>query len=135
MNRNAKRGLRQSGPSSENAHGGASTATVAHAPDNAKTEAETIADYWRAAKAHYQRGDYVDYGSDDWKALPIDDPRKMAGLVAFAELWRRYNPEIAEDFNRQLAHPEPLWQRATPDAYAIVARQTLARQQHRREAA
>lgn len=107
--------------------------------DNAHPDidpAEVIRDYWAAAKQHYQSGDYVDYGSDDWKALPLDDPRKMAGLVAFAELWRRYNPEIAEDFNRQLAHPEPLWQRATDDAYATVARQILAQQQQqRREAA
>lgn len=99
----------------ESARGGAGP-KLPHASDNAKAEtdeAAVIRDYWAAAKRHYQRGDYVDYGSDDWKALPIEDPRKMAGLVAFAELWRRYNPEIAEDLNRRLRAPEPLWQRPT----------------------
>ncbi|NED31965.1 hypothetical protein [Streptomyces sp. SID8499] len=88
--------------------------------------------YWAAAKRSYQNGQYADYGSPDWCALPLEDPRKMAGMVAFAELWRRYGDEIAEDLNRQLAHPEPLWQRATPEAFAKVARQF---QQQRREAA
>lgn len=94
----------------------AAAASLAHASDTAKAETDEVAivrDYWATAKRHYQRGDYVDYGSPDWCALPIEDPRKMAGLVAFAELWRRYNPEIAADFNRQLRTPEPLWQRPT----------------------
>lgn len=94
----------------------AAVAKVPHASDNAKAETDdtaAIRDYWQAAKACYQRGDYVDYGSPDWCALPIEDPRKMAGLVAFAELWRRYNPEIAADLNRQLRTPEPLWMRPT----------------------
>jgi len=115
MNRNAKRGLHQSGPSSKS-NAAAALPKVAHASDIAQPEvdeAAVIADYWQAAKARYQRGDYVDYGSDDWKALDLEDPRKMAGLVAFAELWRRYNPEIAEDLNRRLRAPEPLWQRPT----------------------
>lgn len=94
----------------------AADAKVPHASDNAKAEtdeAAVIADYWQAAKARYQRGDYVDYGSDDWKALDLEDPRKMAGLVAFAQLWLKYGDEIAADLNRQLRAPEPLWQRPT----------------------
>lgn len=91
--------------------------------------------YWATAKARYQRGDYVDYGSPDWCALDIDDPRKMAGMVAFAELWRRYNPEIAEDFNRQLAHPEPLWQRATTEACDLAFRQIRAKHERSRKEA
>ncbi|HEY9372192.1 hypothetical protein [Streptomyces sp.] len=113
---------------------------VAHTSDTAKAEtdeAAVIADYWQAAKARYKRGDYVDYGSDDWKALPIEDPRKMAGLVAFAELWRRYNPEIADDFNRQLRAPEPLWQRPTLAELNQAHADMLARNRHssRKEAA
>jgi hypothetical protein len=92
-----------------------------------------IRDYWAAAKRHYQRGDYVDYGTPDWCALPIEDPRKMAGLVAFAELWRRYNPEIAEDFNRTLRAPHELTHRATTEACEAAFR-SLANQR-RKEAA
>ncbi|WP_405671491.1 hypothetical protein OG848_08255 [Streptomyces canus] len=100
-------------------------------------ETAAVRDYWHAAKARYQRGDYVDYGSDDWKALPIEDPRKMAGLVAFAEMWRKYNPEIAEDLNRRLRAPEPLWQRPTLAELNQAHNDMLARNRRepRREAA
>ncbi|MGW5210018.1 hypothetical protein ACWEQO_02050 [Streptomyces sp. NPDC004051] len=134
MTRNAKKGLLHTGPSQEDsAAGGKSAPTVAQAKPETEPDA-ILRDYWAAAKARYKRGDYVDYGSDDWCALPLEDPRKMAGLVAFAEMWRKYNPEIADDLNRQLTHPEPLWQRATPEAFTTVARQ-MAAQQQRREAA
>ncbi|MFJ6846406.1 hypothetical protein ACIQRE_27505 [Streptomyces griseoluteus] len=135
MNRHAKRGLRVTGPSSkDSAAGGRPSVTV---PD-AKPETEAtavIADYWADAKRRYQRGDYVDYGSDDWKALPIEDPRKMAGLVAFAQMWLRYGDEIAADLNRQLTTPEPLWQRATTEACDTAWRQLLAKQQRTRKEA
>jgi anti-sigma factor ChrR (cupin superfamily) len=142
MNRYAKRGLLESGPSPKDQAAAASRSArkVPHASDTAKAETDetaAIRDYWQAAKARYQRGDYVDYGSDDWKALPVEDPRKMAGLVAFAQLWLRYGDEIAADLNRQLRAPEPLWQRPTlaelNQAHAdMLAR---ARRSNRKEAA
>lgn len=139
MTRDAKKGLLMTGPSPE------SNAVVAdlsmpQATDTAKAETDETAiirDYWQAAKARYLRGDYVDYGSPDWCALDIEDPRKMAGLVAFAELWRRYNPEIAADLNRQLRTPEPLWQRPTIAELDQVHNDMLARNRRssRKEAA
>lgn len=87
--------------------------------------------YWQAAKRAYKRGDYADYGSADWCALDLDDPRKMAGLVAFAQMWWKYGDEIAEDLNRQLANPEPLWARATPEALDGAVRDLRAKQQRR----
>ncbi|WP_062189056.1 hypothetical protein [Streptomyces sp. AVP053U2] len=98
-------------------------------------ETAVIRDYWQSAKKRYQRGDYVDYGSPDWCALPLEDPRKMAGLVAFAQMWLKYGDEIADDLNRQLATPEALWQRATSDAFTKVARQMAAQQQRTRKEA
>lgn len=87
---------------------------VAQATDNAQPEVEEILrDYWQAAKACYQRGDYVDYASADWCALPIEDPRKMAGLVAFAENWRKYHLDIADELNDALKPHPPIWQRPT----------------------
>jgi hypothetical protein len=103
---------------------------------SAETEpAAIIADYWQAAKARYKRGDFPDYGSDDWKALDLEDPRKMAGLVAFAQLWLRYGDEIADDLNRQLRAPYELVHHATPEACAQAFRDMAAQQQHRRREA
>lgn len=122
--------------------GGRRESAVGAKPTVSQVKPETepdaiLRDYWQAAKARYQRGDYVDYGSPDWCALPLEDPRKMAGLVAFAELWRKYNPEIADDLNRQLNYPEPLWMRPTlaerDQAYADIV--TRNRRGPRREAA
>lgn len=111
---------------------------VPHASDAAKAETDetaAIRDYWAAAKKLYQRGDYADYGSPEWCALDIEDPRKMAGLVAFAQMWLRYGDEIADDLNRQLRAPQELWHRATPEACAKAFRDMAAQQQRRKEAA
>lgn len=97
--------------------------------------AVVIADYWQAAKARYQRGDYVDYGSDDWKALPLEDPRKMAGLVAFAQMWLRYGDEIADNLHQTLRAPHELVHRATTEACATAIRQIHAKQAHNRKEA
>ncbi len=119
---------------------GEAASTVPQASDKTRQGVETepaaiIADYWQAAKARYKRGDFPDYGSDDWKALPLEDPRKMAGLVAFAQMWWKYGDEIADDLTRQLQAPQELWQRATTEACDKAFRQILAQQQHRKEAA
>lgn len=119
------------------ARGGAAS-IVPQPSDTARAEVDetaVIRDYWQAAKARYRRGDFPDYGSDDWKALDLEDPRKMAGLVAFAQMWLRYGDEIADDLNRRLQAPQELWQRATPEACAQAFQQMAAQQQYRREAA
>lgn len=135
MNRYAKRGLPVTGPSSkDSAAGGRRASTVPHAKPETEPAA-IIADYWAAAKARYKRGDYPDYGSPDWCALPLEDPRKMAGLVAFAQMWLKFGDEIADDLNRQLTHPEPLWQRATTEACDKAFRDLLAQQQRQRKEA
>lgn len=121
----------------------AAAPTIAHASDNARRdlhsvetdETAAIRDYWAAAKRLYQRGGYADYGSPEWCALPLEDPRKMAGLVAFAQLWLKYGDEIADDLNRQLQAPYELWQRATPEACAKAFHDMAAQHQRRKEAA
>lgn len=117
---------------------GKSTAGSVPKVPQAKPETEPaaiIADYWHEAKTRYKRGDYVDYGSPAWCALPLEDPRKMAGLVAFAQLWLRYGDEIAEDLNQQLAAPAELWQRATTEACDLAVRQIRAQQERSRKEA
>lgn len=95
--------------------------------------AAIIADYWHAAKKRYQRGDFPDYGSPDWCALPLDDPRKQAGLVAFAQMWLRYGDEIAADLNQTLRAPHELVHRATTEACEAAFRSLT--NQRRKEAA
>lgn len=149
MNGNAKKGLLMTGPSQER-DAVVAEATVAQPSDTPQqgssvpvgTLPETddtaaVRDYWFAAKKLYLRGEYDDYGSDSWKALDIEDPRKLAGLVAFAELWRKYSPEIADDLNRQLRAPESLCQRPTRAELDQAHRLMVAanRRSNRREAA
>lgn len=115
MIRNAKRGLLESGPSPK------SNAVVAdlsmpQAADTAKAETDETAvlrDHWAAAKRHYLRGDFPDYASDDWRNLEPEDPRKLAGALMFAEMWRKYGDEIASDLHQRLAPPHSLWTRPT----------------------
>ncbi|MGX9887359.1 hypothetical protein [Streptomyces sp. NPDC002276] len=33
------------------------------------------------------------YGSTAWRQLPEDDPRRVAGMITAAELWRRFGDE------------------------------------------
>lgn len=112
----------------------AAEAKVSHAKPETEPEA-VCRDYWAAAKKHYLRGDFPDYASDDWRALEPEDPRRLAGALCFAEMWRKYGDEIASDLHQQLATPEPLWQRATTEACDKAVRQILAQQQRRKEAA
>lgn len=143
MTKNTKRGLLESGPSSESSavrakpivpHATVSAQQGLHSVETDETAA--IRDYWAAAKKLYRRGDFPDYGSDDWKALDLEDPRKMAGLVAFAQMWLKYGDEIADDLNRQLRAPEPLWQRPTLAELDQAHADMLARAQRgRKEAA
>ncbi|MFG2596704.1 hypothetical protein [Streptomyces sp. NPDC048462] len=108
--------------------------TVAQAKPETEPEA-VIRDYWAAAKNRYAQGDYFNYGSPEWRALPPEDPRKMAGLVAFAEMWRKYGDDIGASLTRALAPHQPLWQRATAEACDKAFRDILAEQQRRKEAA
>ncbi|MFE5629928.1 hypothetical protein [Streptomyces sp. NPDC056543] len=71
--------------------------------------------YWAAAKQHYLDGDFPDYASPAWRALDVADPRKLAGALLFAEMWRKFGNEIAEDLNNALGYREPAWNRPTLD--------------------
>lgn len=132
MSRNAETPRLVSGAFQENRAVGARLTVAQDQPE--KEPEEVIRDYWAAAKARYMNGDFWDYGSPDWQALPLEDPRKMAGLVAFAQMWMRYGDEIATNLNQALAQP-PLYQRATTEACEKAFRDLAAQQQRRKEAA
>lgn len=118
----------------DSAAGGRRTTTVPHA--KAETEQAAICrDYWSAAKRRYLHGDHPDYATPDWRALAPEDPRKLAGALAFAEMWRKFGDEIADDLNRRLATPHELVHYATRESCEAAWQQLLAKQQRRREAA
>ncbi|MFJ8822403.1 hypothetical protein ACIREE_11535 [Streptomyces sp. NPDC102467] len=72
-------------------------------------ETAALRDHWAAAKKHWLRGDHPEYASPDWRDLDPEDPRKLAGALQFAEMWRKYGDEIAGDLNQALRAPQDLW--------------------------
>lgn len=50
---------------------------------------------WADAKILYLAGVFPKYGSEQWIALPPDDPKRLASALAAAELWRKYGDEEA----------------------------------------
>ncbi|MEU3045095.1 hypothetical protein ABZ705_00970 [Streptomyces sp. NPDC006984] len=91
---------------------------------------------WAQARAAYFGGDHPPYASRAWRALPPDDPRRLAAAMEAAEKWRKYGDEDAllqwfrdvsdrarYALDRSRAHaelvearkPRPAWQlKATP---------------------
>lgn len=63
-------------------------------PDIApQVEPGDIAALWANAKTAWTARDFPKYGSRDWIALDPDDPRRLAGALEAAELWRKYGDE------------------------------------------
>jgi hypothetical protein len=114
------------------AKGGTSTPIVAQVPAE-QEPADVLREYWAAAKQHYFDGNYPDYASLGWRALESDDPRKLAGALAFAEMWRKFGDEIATNLDNAIAYREPAWRRPTLDELNQRHADMLAR--NRREVA
>lgn len=132
MTRNAETPRRVSGAFPETRAVGARLTVAQDAPE--QEPEDILRDYWAAAKDRYTDYDYPRYGTPEWRELPAEDPRKMAGLVAFAEMWRKYGDDITTTLNQAMA-PPPLWQRATVEACDKAFKDILAQQRHRKEAA
>ncbi|MEH0553428.1 hypothetical protein [Streptomyces sp. B21-101] len=54
---------------------------------------DAITELWANAKAAWSVRDYPKYGSQAWIALAPDDPRRLAGALEAAEMWRKYGDE------------------------------------------
>lgn len=50
---------------------------------------------WANAKIAWSARDFPKYGSAAWIALTPDDPRRLAGALEAAEMWRKYGDEEA----------------------------------------
>lgn len=90
MNKHAKKGRLDPGPSQEDsAASGSSAATVT------QIEPGDIAALWADAKSLYLADDFPKYASPAWYTLHPDDPRRLAAALNAAELWRKYGDEEA----------------------------------------
>ncbi|HEX2551910.1 MAG TPA: hypothetical protein VHK64_09985 [Nocardioidaceae bacterium] len=52
-----------------------------------------IAALWANAKTAWVDRDFPKYGSTAWIALDPEDPRRLAGALEAAEMWRKYGDE------------------------------------------
>ncbi|MEU8519073.1 hypothetical protein [Streptomyces sp. NPDC048577] len=74
-----------------------------------------IAELWADARALWVAGIYPKYASPAWVALDPDDPKRLAGALEAAEMWRKYGDEDAlfQWFRDAEAPRTPLWARRT----------------------
>lgn len=54
-----------------------------------------FAQLWAGAKSLFLARDFPKYGSDAWRALHPDDPKRLAAALDAAEMWRKYGDEEA----------------------------------------
>lgn len=54
---------------------------------------DVLTELWANAKIAWTARDFPKYGSAEWVALGPDDPRRLAGALEAAEMWRRYGDE------------------------------------------
>ncbi|MFD9430315.1 hypothetical protein [Streptomyces sp. NPDC060002] len=59
----------------------------------ADVDPDAITELWANAKAAWSVRDFPKYGSTAWIALTPDDPRRLAGALEAAEMWRKYGDE------------------------------------------
>ena len=114
MTENAETPRAESGAFQEDsAGGGTSAVTVPHEPPT--FDPGDIAQLWADAKALWIAGVYPKYASPAWLDLEPDDPKRLAGALDAAEMWRKYGDEEAllEWFRSLEAPRTPLWARRT----------------------
>lgn len=63
--------------------------------DRGGTPPPDAVELWAAARMAYFAGDFPQYASPEWLALPGDDPRRFAAALEAAEKWRKYGDEEA----------------------------------------
>jgi hypothetical protein len=62
-------------------------------PADVDVDPDALTELWANAKAAWSRRDFPKYGSREWIALTPDDPRRLAGALEAAEMWRKYGDE------------------------------------------
>jgi hypothetical protein len=72
--------------------------------------ADDITALWAQARMEYDGKDFPRYGSQAWRDLPPDSPKRLASALQAAELWRRYGDleELVEWLTAATAARPPL---------------------------
>lgn len=76
-------------------HNRAPTPPSAPAPEAVDVDPDVLTALWADAKIAWSARDFPKYGSREWIALTPDDPRRLAGALEAAEMWRKYGDEEA----------------------------------------
>lgn len=97
----------------DSAEGGSSAPTVPQ--EEPSFDPGDIVGLWAEARALYIAGVYPKYASPAWMELEPDDPKRLAGALDAAEMWRKYGDEEAllQWFRDATAPRTPLWARRT----------------------
>lgn len=62
-------------------------------PEPIDVDPDALTELWANAKAAWSARDFPKYGSQAWIALDPGDPRRLAGALEAAEMWRKYGDE------------------------------------------
>ncbi|MGY1579759.1 hypothetical protein [Streptomyces sp. MN13] len=83
-----------------------------------------LTELWANAKIAWLERDFPKYGSREWIALDPGDPRRLAGALEAAEMWRKWGDEeeLCEWLKRLASRPD-----AVLRARAIAELDELAR--------
>lgn len=69
---------------------------------------DALTELWANAKIAWAERDFPKYGSREWIALAPDNPRRLAGALEAAEMWRKYGDEEALiQWLREASHARP----------------------------
>ncbi|WP_329057620.1 hypothetical protein OG511_20355 [Streptomyces sp. NBC_01453] len=94
------------------------------------TDTDAFVQLWAEAKMFWSARAFPKYGSPQWRALPPDDPRRLASALEAAEMWRKYGDEEALlAWFREASRPRPnLAERRTRAELDAAARPKPAHQ-------
>jgi hypothetical protein len=132
------------GSQEDSAAGGKSAAIVPQLSGSAQqgvdVDPDVLTDLWASAKIAWAARDFPKYGSRAWIALDPGDPRRLAGALEAAEMWRKYGdeeelcawlrnlgrrPNLVDNRSRAeldaLAKPQPAHQLQATDGWPPIA--------------
>lgn len=72
---------------------GVGTTETPEPVDAEDIDPDGMTELWANAKIAWAARDFPKYGSREWIALEPGDPRRLAGALEAAEMWRKYGDE------------------------------------------
>ncbi|MFF7577531.1 hypothetical protein ACFZBE_21515 [Streptomyces sp. NPDC008061] len=71
-------------------------------------QADDCVALWAEAKSLFYAKDFPAYASEEWRELHPDDPRRLAGALDAAEMWRKYGDDVTQWLRDAFAPRPPL---------------------------